>query len=204
LPPGSSPIPGMTTAPGAQPAPAPPYTPPPPAPTPPPEPAVAPTPAAPVAAPPPAAAPPGPPPSVASSTPARITLSPPSEMRVGGGPYTVPISVAGATRLSTLTIAVTYNPALVRVRSITEGTFMRQGGVAPVFNSQIDEKSGRIDIVVTRPGDQTGASTAGLLAAILMEPLSAGTGSLSITGSATVPGGGTAPLQFVPAGITVR
>ena len=125
-------------------------------------------------------------------------------MRVGSGPYTVPISVAGASRLSTVTISVTYNPALVRVRSVQEGTFMRQGGIAPAFNSQVDEKSGRIDIVITRPGDQTGASTAGLLAAILLEPLAAGTGSLAVTGSATVPGGASAPLQFLPAGITVR
>ena len=131
-------------------------------------------------------------------------MSPPTEMRVGSGPYTIPISVAGASRLSTITVSVTYNPALVRVRSVQEGTFMRQGGVTPAFSSQIDEKSGRIDIVVTRPGDQTGASTSGLLAAILVEPLAPGTGSLSVSGSASVPGGAAAPLQFLPAGITVR
>ena len=67
---------------------------------------------------------------------------------------------------------------------------MRQGGVAPAFSSQVDEKSGRVDIVITRPGDQTGASTAGLLAALLVEPVAAGTGSLSLSGSASVPGGG--------------
>ena len=125
-------------------------------------------------------------------------------MRMGSGPYTVPISIAGASRLSTLTISLTYNPALMRVRSVQEGTFMRQGGVAPAFSSQVDEKSGRVDIVITRPGDQTGASTAGLLAALLVEPVAAGTGSLSVSGSASVPGGASAPLQFLPAGITVR
>ena len=153
---------------------------------------------------PPAAAQPSPAVQAAPTTAARITLSPPTEMRVGSGPYTIPISVAGASRLSTITISVTYNPALIRVRSVQEGTFMRQGGVAPAFSSQIDEKSGRIDIVISRPGDQTGASTAGLLAAILLEPLAPGTGNLSVSGSASVPGGAGAPLQFVPAGITVR
>jgi hypothetical protein len=125
-------------------------------------------------------------------------------MRVGSGPYTVPISIAGATRVSTLTLTITYNPALVSVRHVQEGTFMRQGGIAAAFNSQVDEKSGRIDIVISRPGDKTGASTAGLLAAILVEPLAAGTGTLSLSGSATAPGGGAAALQFLPAGITVR
>ena len=146
-----------------------------------------------------AAAPPPAPAQPPPAAPARITLSPPSEMRVGSGPYTVPISIAGATRLSTLTLSITYNPALVRVRNVQEGTFMRQGGITPAFSSQIDDKSGRIDIVITRPGDKTGASTSGLLAALLVEPLAAGTGSLGLSGSATRAGrrrGGAA----VPAG----
>ena len=134
-------------------------------------------------------------------------LNPPSEMRVGSGPYTVPISIAGASRVSTLTLSITYNPALVRVRNVQEGTFMRQSGAAPAFSSQIDDKSGRIDIVITRPGDKTGASTAGLaglVSALLVEPITAGTSSLGLSGSATVPGGSAAALQFLPAGITVR
>jgi hypothetical protein len=125
-------------------------------------------------------------------------------MRVGSGPYTIPISVAGATRVSTLTLSITYNPALIRIRNVQEGTFMRQGGSTPAFSSQIDDKSGRIDIVIMRPGDKTGASTGGLLAALLVEPLTAGTGSLGVSGSASIPGGGAAALQFLPAGITVR
>jgi hypothetical protein len=125
-------------------------------------------------------------------------------MRVGSGPYTIPISIAAATRVSTLTLSITYNPALVRIRNVQEGTFMRQGGITPAFNSQTDAKSGRIDIVITRPGDKTGASTSGLLAALLVEPLTAGTGSLAISGSASVPGGTPTALQFLPAGITVR
>jgi len=200
VPPGSSPIPGMVPAPPANP-PAPAGALPPPAP-----------PAAPVTEPAPAVAQPAPPPAASPSAvqpqapaaPARLSLSPPSEMRVGSGPYTIPISIANATRVSTLTLSITYNPALIRVRNVQEGTFMRQGGMAPAFSSQIDEKSGRIDIVVTRPGDKTGASTAGLLAALLVEPVTAGTGSLGLSGSATVPGGGPAALQFLPAGITVR
>ncbi len=200
IPPGSSPIPGMVPAP-TTPATAPPsnvtvFTPPP-EPTPAPAPAVpAPAPVAPGAG----AVPPSPP----AAAPARITLSPPSEMRVGSGPYTIPVSVAAATRVSTVTLSITYNPALIRIRNVQEGTFMRQGGATPAFSSQIDDKSGRIDIVITRPGDKTGASTSGLLAALLVEPLTAGTGSLAVSGSASIPGGGAAALQFMPAGITVR
>jgi hypothetical protein len=125
-------------------------------------------------------------------------------MRVGGGPYTVPISISGASRLSAVTISITYNPALVRVRNVQEGTFMRQGGVAPTFVPNVNQAEGRIDIAIARPGDQTGASTQGLLAAFIVEPLAAGTGTFGMTGSGTLAGGGQATLQFAPAGITVR
>ena len=199
VPPGSSPIPGMV------PAPAPPAPPPSPAtvvnpppveqpavPAPAPAPAVPPTGVAPT----PAQPPPAP--------PARITLSPPNEMRVGSGPYTIPIQIVGATRVSSVTLSITYNPALIRIRNVQEGTFMRQGGATPAFSNQNDDKSGRLDIVIVRPGDKTGASTSGLLAALLIEPLTAGTGALAVSGSATIPGGGPAALQFMPAGIIVR
>ncbi len=201
-PPTSSPIPGMVMQP--PPAPAPPpsnvqvFSPPPDVP-----PAATPTPPATPAPAPPAPAAPAPPPA-GGGAPARISLSPPSEMRVGSGPYTVPISIAGASRVSTLTLSITYNPALVRVRSVQEGTFMRQGGITPAFSSQVDDKSGRIDIVITRSADKTGASTTGLLAALLIEPLAAGTGSLGLSGSASIPGGEGISLQFLPAGVTVR
>ena len=62
-------------------------------------------------------------------------------MRVGGGPYTVPISIAGASRLSTVSMSITYNPAVLRVRSVQEGTFMRQGGITPTFTQQVDREA---------------------------------------------------------------
>ncbi len=198
VPAGASPIPGMTPVAPAPVAPAPNtvVSPPPPA---------EPVPAAPPPAPAAAAPAPAPPaPSQPIPGAARVTLSPPGEMRVGGGPYLVPISISGATRLTTITVAISYNPALVRVRNVQEGTFMRQGGVNPTFTQQVDAATGRIDIAVTRPADQTGASTSGLLAALLLEPITTGTGALSISGTASMPGGASAALQFLPAAITVR
>ena len=125
-------------------------------------------------------------------------------MRVGSGPYTVPVSISGATGLSAVTISITFNPALLRVRSVSEGTFMRQGGAAPTFTQQVDPAAGRIDIAIVRSGDQVGASTAGLLAAILFEPVAAGTGTLNVSGTGTRAAGGAATLQFAPAGVVVR
>jgi general secretion pathway protein D len=222
VPPGSSPIPGTTpvpsTAPPPQggvtvfPPPEPPVAPPAPATGTPAPPAATPTPAPPT----PATGAPATPPAAGATDPAaaagataaaaaaRVTLSPPSEMRVGSGPYTVPVSITGASRLSAVTISITFNPALLRVRSVSEGTFMRQGNITPTFTQQVDAGAGRIDIAIVRAGDQVGASTSGLLAAILFEPVIAGTGTLTVSGSGTLADGGTATLQVSPVGVVVR
>ncbi|HUE90389.1 MAG TPA: hypothetical protein VMO26_30255 [Vicinamibacterales bacterium] len=197
IPPGSSPIPGLTTPP---PTPATPPAPDPAAATP----VAPPTPVTPEPQPPPDPAAPPPTQQPPAAGGGRIFVSAPPTMTLGAGPYTVPISISGASRISMLSLSITYNAAVLRVRSVQEGTFMRQGGIAAMFTSQPDP-GGRVDIVITRPGDQTGAVGTGLLAAILFEPIAAGTSNVSITGVGTVAGtGAAAVLQFAPATITVK
>jgi Flp pilus assembly secretin CpaC len=199
VPPGSGQIPGTTTVPAvptpvpAQPA-VPPAQPPPGAP-----PGTTPTPPAP-AQPAPPVQPPAPPPAGA----AQILVTPPgTEFRVGGGPYTVPVSITGASRVSSVTLTITFNPAVLRVRSVQEGSFMRQGGTA-TFTQQVDTTAGRVDIAIARTADATGVSGAGLLAAILFDAIAPGAANISVAGMATAPGGAPVPLQFAPVGVTVR
>ena len=125
-------------------------------------------------------------------------------MRIGGGPYTVPVSIVGASRLSTVSISISYNPAVLRVRNVQEGTFMRQGGITPAFTQQVDASAGRIDIAITRPGDLTGAVGSGLLAAVLLEPVAAGQAALTMSGVGSVVGGGSAAIQFSPTAVIVK
>ena len=194
---GTSPIPGLVVVPAA-PAPTPtpsPVPPPnvttplpePPAPTP--TPAPTPAPVAPITS-----------PGLGS---AQVILSPPStDFRVGGGPYTVPISVVGATRLSTITLTLTFDPSKLRVRMVQEGSFMRTGGVAATFNQQVN--GGRIDITISRGADGTGANGTGVLAAVLFDAIAPGSVTLTTSGAGTGPGGTTMGLQFRPVTITVR
>jgi general secretion pathway protein D len=194
IPPGTTPVPGTVVVP-PKPAPAPaPAQPDPGAPPPPPPPP-------PTATAPPATVPPEP-----VTTPgfgsAQIILSPPPTFRVGGGPYTVPISITNVSRLSTITLTVTYDPALVRVRSVQEGSFMRSGGANATFTQQI--APGRVDITIVRPGDATGATGTGLLAALMIDALAPGGVTLAISGAATGTGGTPMGVQFRPATVTVQ
>jgi general secretion pathway protein D len=189
VPPGTSPVPGVlpptpqqTPAPQTQtPAPA----------TPPAEPAA------------PAAQPPAAPP--ATPGPAQLIVTPPgTEFRVGGGPYTVPISINGVSRLSTITLTLTFSPSVVRARTVQEGSFMRQGGASPAFTPRTDPGAGRVDVVIARTSDATGASGSGLLAAVLFEAVAAGNVTFTLSGTATTPEGNVIPLSVSPVTVTVR
>jgi tRNA-binding EMAP/Myf-like protein len=135
---------------------------------------------------------------------AQITVTAPQEFRTAGGPYTVPLAIANASRLSMITLTVTFNPAVLRVRNVQEGTFMRQGGVTANFTPRIDVATGRVDIAVARSGDQAGASGSGLLAALLFDAVGPGNSLIQVSGVASNPEGGALPLLFTPVSVTVR
>ena len=136
----------------------------------------------------------------------QIVISPPSaEFRVGGGPYNVPVSINGASQISNVSVTVTYNPAVLRLRATAEGSFMRAGGVNATFTQSGDNNTGRVDIAIVRPGDMTGVAGTGLLAALMFEPIAVGQANFSVSATATAPGGTPVPLQFAPIPpVTVR
>jgi general secretion pathway protein D len=191
------PMPGTLARPGVMPEPATPVTAPPGQPQTPellqPEPT--PTPAPPVAE----------SPAPGDQTTMRVLITPPGpEMRLGGGPYTVPVSVSNVPRVSTLSLTITFNPAFVRVRAVQEGSFMRQGGVTASFSQQVDPVAGRVDITVVRGQDVVGASGTGLVAALVVEPVAPGSTSFGIAGMASGPGGAPVAVTATPAAVNVK
>ena len=138
---------------------------------------------------------------------AQISITAPtSEVRVGAGPYIVPIYAANVSRASTVTLTVTYNPAILRLRTVQEGSFLRQPGNATVvFTPNSDASAGRVDLAFVRTGDSVGASGSGLLAALQFDAVGTGTSQLTISGGVIAnPSGGTIPVRFTPASIVVR
>jgi general secretion pathway protein D len=134
---------------------------------------------------------------------AQVILTPPgTTFRVGAGPYTVPISVTNVSRLSMVALTLTFDPALLRVRAVNEGSFMRSGGASAAFTQQT--APGRVDITIARAADATGATGTGLLGAVLFDAVAPGTATLAISGTGTGPGGTSMGLQFRPVTVTVQ
>jgi general secretion pathway protein D len=134
---------------------------------------------------------------------AQVVVTPPTTpIRVGGGPYLIPLAMSNAARISTITLTVSFDPAKLRVRNVQEGSFLRAGGVNVAFTQQVN--AGRIDITLSRAADATGASGSGLLAAVLFDAIAPGSVTLTVSGAATGPGGTAMGLEFRPATITVQ
>jgi hypothetical protein len=134
---------------------------------------------------------------------AQVLLTPPSTtFRVGGGPYTVPISITNVSRVSAVTLTLTFDPALLKPRTVSEGSFMRAGGSNATFTNQVGP--GRVDVTIVRSSDSVGATGTGLLGAVLFDALAPGTSLLGLSGAATGPGGTPMGLQFRPVSVTVQ
>ena len=155
-----------------------------------------------------------PPPSAEPETPparpdvlaaAEVLVTPPGTLfRVGGGPYTVPISITGVSQLSTISLTLSFDPNVLRVRTVQEGSFMRQGGAEVRFQQRVDTAAGRVDMTLMRMNDPTGAAGAGLLAAVLFDVVGAGSVTLTTSGTAMTPGGVPLALQFSPVTVTAQ
>jgi general secretion pathway protein D len=134
---------------------------------------------------------------------AQVLISPPgTTFRVGGGPYTVPLLINDATRISTVTLTLIFDPTKLRVNRVQEGSFLRSGGVPVVFTQSVN--GNRIDISLSRGADATGASGTGVLAAILFDAIAPGAATLTLSGTATGPGGAVMGLRFAPVTVSVQ
>jgi general secretion pathway protein D len=144
-----------------------------------------------------------------AATPARITMtapapSPDGTLTAGGGPHTVPITIAGAPALTALTLTITYNPLVLRTPTVTQGSFMSQGGAVPTFAPQVDPNAGRIDLAFVRPQGQATISATGLIGAVAFVAGAPGMTDVTITGMATGAGGQTIPLEFTNIRLVVK
>lgn len=127
-----------------------------------------------------------------------------TDFTLGSAGYTVPISISGASQLSTLSLSLTFDPEVLRVSTIQEGSFMQQGDASVTFAQDVNPETGRIDLALTRTGDQTGAAGSGLVASVVFEPIAQGASILSPSGLGLTPAGAPLGLSFAPTTVSVR
>jgi len=97
-----------------------------------------------------------------------VSVSAPSQPVASGEQFTVSIFVVPNTALSGMQFDLQFNPSLVTVNSVEEGTLLGQGGASTYFNpGEIDNQSGTVTGafgIITSPGQTI--STQGTFATI--------------------------------------
>jgi general secretion pathway protein D len=137
---------------------------------------------------------------------AQIAVSTPgTEFALTGGPYPVPIQIANAAQVGTIALTISYNPAVLRATTVTQGTFMQQGGATTTFTPKIDATAGRVEIAISRAGESGAtATTPGLIGAIMFQPVAAGNSQITVTAVLTTPTGQSIPVATGPANVVVK
>jgi len=134
-----------------------------------------------------------------------LVSTPGSELALSGGPYAVPVQIANVSQVGAVAITLTYNPAVLRATVVNQGTFMQQGGTTTTFVPKIDAAAGRVDIAISRTGASgANATAASLLAAVMFQPVAAGTSQITLTGAVTSVGGQPIAVQTASASVVVK
>lgn len=144
-------------------------------------------------------------PAPSALPPAQVILTTPGDtFTVGGGPYSVPLRITNVSQLGTITMTVTYDPKLLRASQVNQGSFMQGGGVTPTFAPKIDAATGRIDIVISRGADRTGATGTGLLAAVVFDAIAPGQTKIAVTATALTATGQSITVQTQGSTVTIK
>ncbi len=123
----------------------------------------------------------------------------PSQASIGST-FTVALTMLPDQPLTSVPMAVGYDPKLLEIIAVTEGDIMRRGGAPSNFASRVDAASGRVFATATR-GSPDGASAAGTLVTFSVRALAAapnatlqlvaatpiGVGGRTVTTQATAP-----------------
>jgi general secretion pathway protein D len=141
-------------------------------------------------APPPAAAPQPPtvnphPASVPTAGASSFSFDPSAITQPSGSTFTVNVLIAGAQNAYSVPLQVAYDPKMLQVVNVSNGTFLSQDGQAVALVHREDDSSGTMQITVTRPPGVGGVSGQGTVVTLTFMAKSPGQSTLAISKGGT-------------------
>lgn len=152
-------------------------------------------PAAPAAAPAPTAAQPVPPANSPGNVPAvsqpsapaapGFAFDPPAITQPKGATFAVNVTLNGAQNAYSIPFQVSYDPKVLQVVNVSNGTLLSQDGQAVALVHRDDDSTGTLQITATRPPGATGISGQGTVVTLTFMAKTPGQSTLSITKGGT-------------------
>jgi general secretion pathway protein D len=136
-------------------------------------------------------------PSTASAPPgsAIVSFDPPMLDQAVGSTFTVNVNLSGAQNVSSVPVQILYNPRVLQVLNVSNGTLLAQDGQTVALVNRDDSMMGILQLTASRPPGTPGISGDGGVFTITFQAKAPGQATLSVNRA----GVKNASMQNVPA-----
>jgi general secretion pathway protein D len=146
-----------------------------------------------------------PPQAAPGAAPASFAFDPPNIVQKAGATFTVNIVLNGALNAYSVPLQVSYDPKVLQVVNVSNGTFLSQDGQAVALVHRDDDTTGALQITATRPPGATGVSGQGTVVTLTFMAKAPGQSLLTILrGGARDPGMQALPVAGAAATVQIQ
>jgi general secretion pathway protein D len=132
-------------------------------------------------------------------------FDPPTIQVAKGGTFPVSLQISGAQNVYSVPVQLNYNPAMLTLVNVSNGTFLSQDGQAVALMHREDETVGQLTITASRPPGAGGVSGQGTVVTITFQAKENGQTPLTITrGGARDPGQQAITVNGAQASVTIQ
>jgi general secretion pathway protein D len=109
-----------------------------------------------------------------------VSFDPPTVDQPAGSTFTVNVNLAGGQNVSSVPLQITYNPRVLQVLNVSNGTLLSQDGQAPSLVNRDDSMTGILTVTAERPPQSPGVSGDGSVFTLTFQARAPGQSTLSI------------------------
>ncbi len=110
-----------------------------------------------------------------------LSFDPPQITQPVGSTFPVNVDIAGAQNVYSVPLMVQYNPQMLQVVNVSNGSFLGQDGQAVAIVHRDDASTGTLQITATRPPNAPGVSGQGHVFTVTFMAKAAGEGQIAIS-----------------------
>jgi general secretion pathway protein D len=144
-------------------------------------------------------------PTVVPPGAATFSFDPASITQAVGSTFAVNVVLSGAQNAYSVPLQISYDPKMLQVVNLSNGSFLSQDGQAVALVHRDDDTSGTLQITATRPPGAGGISGQGTVVTLTLMAKAAGQSTLTIArGGVRDPGMQSAPAAGAAVTVTVQ
>jgi len=134
-----------------------------------------------------------------------VSFDPPTLDQAVGSTFVVNVNLTGAQNVFSVPLEITYNPRVLQLLNVSNGSLLAQDGQAPSLVNRDDSLTGILTVTAERPPQSPGISGDGSVFTLTFQARAPGQSTLSINrASIKTPTGQTSPASGSQAIVTVH